>query len=185
MTISPEDRAKLVALARQSVEAQVNGHPRPTVQDTEGIVGERYGCFVTLTNSGRLRGCIGTFQPTNTLGEMIVQMGASAAKDSRFVTNPVTPKELPQLTIEVSVLSRLEKTQHPEQLQIGRDGIYIISGGRSGCFLPEVATDQNWSVEEFLSYCCAHKAGLPPDAWRSADTEVYLFTSEKFTDCEK
>ncbi|HDY65676.1 MAG TPA: AmmeMemoRadiSam system protein A [Phycisphaerae bacterium] len=185
MTISPEDRAKLVALARQAVEAQVNGHPRPTVRDAEGIVGEKRGCFVTLTNSGRLRGCIGTFHPTDPLGEMIVQMGASAARDPRFVTDPVTPEEIPQLTIEVSVLSKLEKTRHPEQLQIGRDGIYIVCGGRSGCFLPEVATDQGWSAEEFLNYCCAHKAGLSPDAWRFADAEVYIFTSEKFTECEK
>ncbi len=182
MTISPEDRAMLIALARQAVEAQVKTCPHPTIRDAEGVLSEKRGCFVTLTNASRLRGCIGTFSPTAPLGEMIVQMGASAARDPRFVTDPITPEEIPQLTVEVSVLSPLKKTQHPEQLQIGRDGIYIVRGGRSGCFLPDVATDQGWGAEEFLSYCCAHKAGLGSDAWRSDDTDVYLFTSEKFSE---
>jgi AMMECR1 domain-containing protein len=57
-----------------------------------------------------------------------------------------------------------------------------MHGGQSGCFLPEVATDQGWGVEEFLSYCCAHKAGLPADAWKQPGTDVYLFTSEKFSE---
>jgi AMMECR1 domain-containing protein len=55
-----------------------------------------------------------------------------------------------------------------------------MRGGRSGCFLPEVATDQGWDAAEFLSQCCQGKAGLPPDAWRQPGTKVFLFTSEKF-----
>jgi len=180
MTIPAEDRAELVSLARRTVEAQVTGKPMPPGPARAGVLSEMRGCFVTLTNAGWLRGCIGTFRPDVPLGEMIVEMAAAAARDPRFVTNPVTPGELEELTVEVSVLSPLAQTDQPEKLQIGTHGIYIVRGGRSGCFLPEVATDQGWGPEEFLSQCCAGKAGLSPDVWKQEGTAVYLFTSEKF-----
>lgn len=180
MAIEPEDRKELIALARQAVESAVSHLRPPLPTRTTGVLGEMRGCFVTLTNKGDLRGCIGTFEPQRPLAEMIVEMGRAAARDSRFAGNPITPAELPHLTIEVSVLSPLKQTREPEKLEVGKHGIYIISGSRGGCFLPEVATDQGWDAVEFLSYCCSHKAGLPPDAWRMLDTKVYLFTSEKF-----
>lgn len=180
MTISAEDREKLVSLARGTVEAEVTGKPLPKCEDPSGLPSEQRGCFVTLTNSGRLRGCIGTFQPDAPLGEMIVEMARSATHDSRFVYNPITPAELADIHVEVSILSPLEETSNPEKLQVGIHGIYIIRGGASGCFLPEVATDMNWTAEEFLDCCCESKAHLPRDAWRQEGTKVYLFSSDKF-----
>ncbi len=180
MPISPQDRAKLISLARSAVEAEVCGTAPPAMGDVGGVLAERRGCFVTLTNAGRLRGCIGTFQPRAALAEMILHMGAAAAQDPRFVTNPITAAELPQLTVEVSVLSPLVETTEPLKLQVGEHGIYIVRGQYAGCFLPEVATDMGWSAEQFLDECCAGKAGLPPGSWRQGGTKVYLFTSEKF-----
>jgi AmmeMemoRadiSam system protein A len=180
MTISAEDRGELVALARAAVEAQVSGNKPPKPARLDGVLGERRGCFVTLTNQGNLRGCIGTFQPARPLAETIVEMGQAAARDPRFYANPITPEELPELNIQVSVLSPLVETKEPEKLEVGTHGIYVTNGRHSGCFLPEVATDQGWNARQFLSYCCAHKAGLSPDAWQMLDTKVYLFTSEKF-----
>ena len=180
MAISAGDRATLVELARQAVAATVTGRPLPKAENPTGVLAEQRGCFVTLKNRGRLRGCIGCFQPDRPLGEMVVQMGAAAARDPRFVTNPVVSYEVPELTLEVSVLSPLAETNEPEKLELGTHGIYIVSGGRSGCFLPEVATEAGWNVEEFLSRCCAGKAGLAADAWKQPDAKVYLFTSEKF-----
>lgn len=181
MTISAEDRAKLIELARSAVTAAVTGDVPPQAGETSGIFCERRGCFVTLKNSGRLRGCIGTFTPPKPLGQMIVEMGVAAAtQDPRFLADPITPAELPELTVEVSVLSPLEETDDPAALEIGTHGIYIVGGGRSGCFLPEVATDQGWNAEEFLDRCCTGKAQLPAGAWRESSTKVYLFTSEKF-----
>ena len=162
--------------------SQVTGQPRPRPGQLEGVLAEVRGCFVTLTNAGRLRGCIGTFQPARPLGEMIVEMAVAAARDPRFVTNPVTPGELDQLDVQVSVLSPLTETKQPERLEVGTHGVYVVAGGRSGCFLPEVATDQGWNAEQFLSYCCAHKAGMSHDAWRMIHTKVFLFTSEKFSE---
>lgn len=180
MTIPADERAKLLGLARAAVRAAVCREGRPTVANPAGVLAERRGCFVTVTNAGRLRGCIGTFKPPAPLGEMIVEMGIAAARDPRFVGDPITPGELDRLTIEVSVLSPLTPTDDPAGLTVGEHGIYIVSGRQSGCFLPEVAADQHWSADEFLSCCCTHKAQLGPDAWKDPAATVYLFTSEKF-----
>ena len=114
------------------------------------------------------------------LGSTIVAMAQAAANDPRFTNNPITPDELPSLTVAVSILSELELTTRPGELRVGEHGIYIVRGGRSGCFLPEVAPEQGWDATEFLSYCCTHKAGLPANSWQDPGTKVYLFTSEKF-----
>ena len=181
MPISERDRARLLELAREAVSAAVNRKRLPVARSPEGILGERRGCFVTLRNDDRLRGCIGTFRPDRPLGEMVVEMAAAAAtRDPRFTLNPITPAELSELSVELSVLSPLEETDRPENLELGKHGIYIVRGGRSGCFLPEVAKETGWGVEEFLDQCCVGKAGLPAGAWREPETKVYLFTSEKF-----
>jgi len=180
MAIPPQERAELVRLARGAVRATVTGRPLPKVENPTGVLAERRGCFVTLKNRGQLRGCIGCFQPDLPLGEEVVQMGQAAARDPRFVGNPITSYEVPELGVEVSVLSPLEPTDAPEELQVGTHGIYVVCGGRSGCFLPEVATEMGWDAEQFLANCCGHKAGMPPDAWKSPDATVYLFSSEKF-----
>ncbi len=181
MPIAPEDRRKLVELARAAVASQVRGD-RPPAVDEEGLLGEQRGCFVTLTNNDALRGCIGAFQPRGPLGRTIVEMGAAAARDPRFTWNPITPGEVDELTVEVSVLSPLTKTDDPLSLELGKHGIYVKRGFQAGCFLPEVATDQGWDAETFLTQCCAGKADMPPDAWKLSDTDVYLFTSEKFSE---
>ncbi|MBN2317084.1 MAG: AmmeMemoRadiSam system protein A, partial [Sedimentisphaerales bacterium] len=113
--------------------------------------------------------------------ELVVEMAkASATSDPRFFTDPIRLRELEQLDIEISVLSPLKRTDNPLSLRLGVDGIYIKRGHLSGCFLPQVADETGWTKEQFLAYCCAHKAGLAEDAWRDSETEVYLFTAEAF-----
>ncbi|MCE5278576.1 MAG: AmmeMemoRadiSam system protein A [Planctomycetaceae bacterium] len=181
MAIQEHHRQELLALARRAVEAAVRGQGLIKPPSAEGIAGEIRGCFVTLKNGPHLRGCIGTFQPRAPLGRLICEMAlAAATQDPRFFHDPVTPDELPALRVEVSVLSPLELTDDPASLTVGVHGIYIVRDGYAGCFLPEVATEMGWSAREFLDNCCSHKAGLPPGAWRDGDTQVYLFTSEKF-----
>jgi AmmeMemoRadiSam system protein A len=113
--------------------------------------------------------------------ELVAEMAKSSATgDPRFFADPISAGELDQLDVEISVLSPLERTNEPLSLRLGVDGIYIKKGRVSGCFLPQVATETGWSKEEFLSNCCAHKAGLAADAWRDPETEVNLFTAEVF-----
>ena len=171
----------LLKTARDSVEAVIKGQTpvAPESDDTE--LNAHCGCFVTLKNHEQLRGCIGQFTSDKPLIELVVEMAkASATSDPRFLANQITPDELEQLDIEISVLSPLQKTDDPLSLRLGTDGIYIKKGPASGCFLPQVATETSWSTEEFLSYCCAQKAGLTPDAWKDPQTEVFLFTAEVF-----
>ncbi len=176
-----EDKTALLSLAALAIKASIAGTPLPKIHTPDGILAETRGCFVTLTNGPMLRGCIGTFQARAPLGETIVDMAAAACDDPRFVSNPITPEEVPELSIGVSVLSELVLTTDPESLRIGVDGIYITSGYSSGCFLPEVAPECDiTTAEEFLDTCCTHKAGLPAGAWRDPAVKVFLFTSEKF-----
>ena len=102
----------------------------------------------------------------------------SATEDPRFFANRLRREEVPDCHIEISVLSPLERIEDPLDLQLGTHGIYVKGAGRTGCFLPQVATETGWSKEEFLGNCCAGKAGLSPDAWRDPATEVYVFTAE-------
>ena len=172
----------LLKIAKDTVAAAVAGRPvhEPVTDDPVLLV--EAGCFVTLKNGEQLRGCIGQFTADKPLIEMVCQMAVSSCMhDPRFGGDRITAEELPDLDIEISVLSPMVKTDDPLSLRLGVDGIYITDGRTSGCFLPQVATETGWDEEDFLSFCCAHKAGLAPDAWKmDEDVEVYLFTAEVF-----
>ena len=171
----------LLKVARNTVEAVIRREPTETPQSDDPELNAPCGCFVTLKNQGRLRGCIGNFTSEGPLIELVAEMAkASATGDPRFFADPITAGELGQLDVEISVLSPLQRTDEPLSLRLGVDGIYIKKGHASGCFLPQVATETGWSKEKFLSYCCAHKAGLAADAWQEPETEVYLFTADIF-----
>ena len=171
----------LLKTARDSVEAVVTSSAAQKPESDDPEFNAHCGCFITLKNQGRLRGCIGQFISDVPLIELVARMAkSSATSDPRFFADPVTADELEQLDIEISVLSPLRRTSEPLDLRLGTDGIYIKKGLASGCFLPQVATETGWSKEEFLSYCCAHKAGLAADAWRDPEVEVYLFTADVF-----
>ncbi len=165
------------------MEAAVKREPVPSCDAPQSIFDERRGVFVTLRSGETLRGCIGRFDPSEPLRELIPEMAVSAAtQDPRFAANRITSEELPGVTMEISVLSPLEKTDDPMSIELGVHGIYIRKGFQSGCFLPQVATETGWSKEEFLSNCASHKAGLSPDAWRDPETEVLIFTAEVFSE---
>jgi len=174
-------RQTLLKVARDAVEAAVRRVSAPSPTSDDPALNAPCGCFVTLKNHGRLRGCIGQFTSDKPLIELVAEMArASATQDPRFFAEPIVPDELEDLDVEISVLSPLQRTDDPLSLRLGIDGIYIKKGYATGCFLPQVATEAGWTKEQFLSYCCSHKAGLPPDAWRDPETEVYLFTAEVF-----
>jgi len=179
--MNEKQKKTLLKVARDAIEAAVTGKPLPKVSSDDPELNARRGCFVTLKNRGRLRGCIGQFTSEVPLIELVAEMAkASATSDPRFLAEPITPDELDELYIEISVLSPLRRTDDPMSLRLGIDGVYIKRGYATGCFLPQVATETGWTKEQFLSYCCSHKAGLEPDAWKDPATEVYLFTAEVF-----
>lgn len=169
----------LLETAHEAVRAAVSDEPLPEQRTDDPLLCSNSGCFVTIKNRGSLRGCIGQFISDIALIDLVVQMAKAAATDDpRFFHDPITLSEVSELDIEISVLSPLEKTSDPLSLETGRHGIYIKRGFRSGCLLPQVADEEGWTKEEFLTFCCKYKAGLSGDAWKYPDTEVYLFTAE-------
>jgi AmmeMemoRadiSam system protein A len=121
---------------------------------------------------GRLRGCIGHFLPDKPLYEVVQEMTIAAANlDQRFA--PVESTELPYISIEISVLTPLEKITTLDEFELERHGIYMTKDGRSGTFLPQVAIGKGWSKEDFLGHCSRDKAGLGWEGWKEADLYVY------------
>ena len=174
----------LLQIAKQTVSAVVKGRPAPPVVCDDPALNEQRGCFVTLKNGDELRGCLGQFEADKPLCQMVAQMAVSSARhDPQFAHDRITPDELPDLHIEISALTPMQKTDDPLSLRLGIDGIYITDGRHAGCFLPQVAVETGWSKEDFLGYCCAHKAGLPWDAWKKPGVETYLFSAEVFGAC--
>ena len=181
--LSEEAQQRLMELARHTVEAVVKGQEVPPLEETHAELQGKQGAFVTLKTNGDLRGCIGRFVSDKPLWKTVRAMAiAAAAEDPRFVGMRIRPSELPRLQVEISVLSPLERIENPLDIELGTHGIYIKRGMRSGCFLPQVATETGWSKEEFLSHCCAGKAGLPANAWKDPDTAVLVFTAQIIED---
>jgi len=168
---------ELLRTARRAAELEL-GVSHDSHADTLKIAGRFGGAFVTFWNGDSLRGCVGTFASTDDIAPTIEEVTRKSLADSRFVSRPVTADELPSITIEISLLSDATRTDNPLLLVPGIHGIIVRHGGRSGCFLPKVASDRGWTAEEFLANCCSMKAGLPPDAWRESGAEVLLFTAQ-------
>lgn len=185
--IEPADGQALLKLARQTAEARINGQPLPPPLDIDRPpFNELRGLFVTYHVAGRLRGCIGTFQPDRPLGRLVQEMALRALRDPRFFFNPIRPDELPRLQVEISILSPMRRSRDPlAEFNVGVHGILIHCNGRGGCFLPQVALETGWDAQQMLANCCQHKAGLDADAWRSPDAEVYLFTAQVFSEAER
>jgi AmmeMemoRadiSam system protein A len=179
--LSTEDRNDLLALARRTIEGYVHRTPgrQTNPDDFSDNLRTRCGAFVTLHEHGRLRGCIGHLVGDYPLYKMVEEMALSAAlHDPRFY--PVTAEELANIDIEISVLSPLRKITDTNEIVLGKHGILIQQGHHSGVFLPQVATETGWSLEEFLGHCSRDKAGLPWDGYKMAD--IYLFTAEIFSE---
>ena len=169
------------AFARDVIEAAVRGRPSDNAVAPADAPSDYGGVFVTLKKFGRLRGCMGILDGARPLPEAVRHAARTAALgDPRF--QPVTPEELRDLHIEVSVLSKPWPMRSIDELEIGRHGIIVERGMRRGLFLPQVATEHHLDKEVFLARCCAEKAGLPPDAWRDPQTRVWLFTADIYSE---
>jgi len=173
---SPAERQFLLDVARKAIAARLEQReyrPEPLTP----LLAEPRGVFVTLMLQGQLRGCVGQIIATEPLVEAVAHSAVSAAfGDPRFL--PLSAAELPQVHIEISVLSPLTPIR-PADVRTGVHGLVVSSGARRGLLLPQVATEFGWGAEMFLEQTC-RKAGLPSDAWRQPGTEIYGFTAEKF-----
>jgi AmmeMemoRadiSam system protein A len=176
-TLTDAEAREVLVLARSSLEHFVRSGRRLRAEHPfSGGLALPCGAFVSLhTKEGELRGCIGHMIGEGPLGDLILELAISAGtRDPRF--DPVSEGELELLAYEVSVLSPMTGID-PAAVEIGRHGLYIRRGARSGVLLPQVASEWQWDRETFLAQTC-RKAGLPPEAWREPGTEVLAFTAQ-------
>ena len=181
--LSEDQKKRLLQIARETIEAHLKTNKKLDVKEDDAVLNREMGAFVTLHRDGQLRGCIGNIIGHGPLYLTVRDMAIeSATGDPRF--SQVTASELKDIDIEISVLSELEKITNPDEIVMGRHGVLVRSGFRSGVFLPQVATETGWSKEEFMSSLCSHKAGLPRDAWKKGGVDIYIFTAEVFGEKE-
>lgn len=183
--VDPEQGAWAVRHARDVVEEAVAAGSRPPEPKNPDPVFEvESGAFVTLHKAEDLRGCIGRPRPTQPLLEALRSAAVGAATDDpRFP--PVGTGELPEITVEVSLLSppRALEAVEPGVVTVGQDGLIVSQGGQSGLLLPQVPVDQGWDAEAFLRATC-RKAGLPEDCWDHPETRVDRFQAQVFAETE-
>jgi uncharacterized protein len=190
MILTSEEGEVLVKTARSSIDAHFSGLSHQTPTEVSPGLREQRGVFVTLLDplkGNSLRGCIGIPFPTRPLIEQVrIAAVEAATEDPRF--EPVDLNEFEnRITLEATVLSPMERiwVKNPldlrENILVGRDGLIVEGMGSHGLLLPQVAVDEDFDNEEFLSQCCL-KAGLPPDAWLTGRVQVSRFQGQVFAE---
>jgi uncharacterized protein (TIGR00296 family) len=188
--LTPVEGGVLVRTARAAVENHLSGKGFQAQAEVSPGLKEERGVFVTLldqVNGGNLRGCIGIPFPTRSLLEQ-VRIAAVEAATTDFRFEPVSLEELrKRIVLEATVLSVMEPIwmKNPldlrENVLVGRDGLMVEGMGSHGLLLPQVAIDEGFDSEEFLSQCCL-KADLPPDAWLTENVRVSRFQGQVFAE---
>lgn len=167
-SLTEEDGASLLTLARATLEYHLNNAKMPTVEEfgieiTPGMK-QVMGAFVTLTEHGRLRGCIGEIFPRRPLYKAVMEHAVNAGvNDHRF--KPVLKSDLPLLHFEISALTPPSPVDSYQDIVIGKHGMFMEKDERRAVYLPQVAPEQGWDIDETLTHL-SQKAGLSPDAWK-------------------
>jgi AmmeMemoRadiSam system protein B/AmmeMemoRadiSam system protein A len=178
-SLTGREKDALMKIARTSVETAVRDR-KMSVLDSSGFprLEEARGAFVTLKEHGELRGCIGYITPMKSLAETVRDVAAYAAlEDSRF--KPVTAQELPLLEYEISVMSPLRRVLDIKEIKVGKHGLIMKQGDIEGILLPQVPVEEHWNRDTFIQETCL-KAGLPRQAWKDDDTDIFMFTALVF-----
>lgn len=183
-SLSPEARARLLEIARSSIEQGLSEGTPLTVNPGafSGELQAERACFVTLKRGGELRGCIGHLEARAPLVRDVAENAFSAAfRDPRFP--PLTLPELEDLEIHISVLTPAEPLSFSSEAElIGQlrpfvDGLILVEGLNQGTFLPSV-WEQLPKPEEFLRHLKL-KAGLGENHW-SEKLRVFRYETESF-----
>lgn len=185
MNLTESEKQELLKIARNTIINYLKNDRIPDIDEKSLLPGlkNNAGAFVTLKKDGGLRGCIGHFEADKPLYSIVQQMAVAAStNDYRF--DRVTQPEMKQIDIEISVLTPMRKISDVSQIRLGTDGVYIKKGGRSGTFLPQVATDTGWNLEEFLGHCARDKAGIGWDGWKDRDAEIFVYQAFVFGEKE-
>lgn len=183
-SLSNDEKKYLLKLAHETISEYIRKETVPKVDQSvlSPNLKKNCGAFVTIYKNGILRGCIGRFDPDEPLWKVVQSMAVSAAtRDYRF--DQVLSAELSKLNIEISVLTPLKRIKSADEIILGKHGIYLKKGDKTGTFLPQVATQAGWSKEELLGHCAEDKAQFGWDGWKTA--ELYTYEALVFGEEEK
>lgn len=177
--IGADEQRRLLHLARRALEARVRGATPPTVEtDADDL---RSGAFVSIFWRGELRGCLGRLKSNLPIRRIVFQLAQAVAdSDPRF--DKVTPFELPEIALEISVLTPEREITSVEEIEVGRHGLIVEHGTNRGLLLPQVPTKQEWDRDTFLDHTCL-KAGLDAGAWRRG-VRIFIFEAQVFGERE-
>ncbi|MBU1247808.1 MAG: AmmeMemoRadiSam system protein A [Proteobacteria bacterium] len=176
--LSDEEKMTLKELVKRSISSKLEGTDDTPADPGAGKLTEPMGAFVTLTLDGKLRGCIGNLQAEEPLYKTIWNMARSAAfNDPRFPA--LTREEFERLEIEISILSHIAECRDKLAIEVGRHGVIIQRGEKSGLLLPQVPVQWGWNREQFLEQTC-HKAGLDPSVLNLTGTNIFWFEAVVF-----
>jgi len=178
-SLSSRDKQELLTVARRSVENAVRtGAVYEMSASASSTLNQERGAFVTLTEAGRLRGCVGYTSATKPLDMTVRDTATLAAlRDNRFP--PVSASELGLIDYEISVLSPLRRVTDIQQIKVGEHGLLMKNGEYEGLLLPQVPTEQGWNRTTFLQQTCA-KAGMQANCWKDENTDIFMFTAVVF-----
>lgn len=185
--LSRQDKIALLTMARRAIGEKMRSGRSPRSgaysKDASAAMKAVMGAFVTLHSpDGNLRGCIGEIEPVRPLYEAVTARACDAAfRDPRFF--PLRDSELQSVRLEISALTPSRPIDDWRKIEIGKHGMTVSKYGRAAVFLPQVAPEQGWTLEETLSHLCV-KAGLKPDDFRSGAAftvfEAIVFGEDEF-----
>lgn len=181
-SLNKNEKKFLLRLARKSIYSYLKNQKRKDEDYFTKNLETQSGAFVTLHLHGALRGCIGYVKAYKPVQDAIADLAVSAAfNDPRFPA--LNEQEYPEIDLEISVLTPLQKISDLSEIKIGRDGLLIKNGFNEGLLLPQVATEYNWDAQTFMEQTC-HKAGLSSEAWQEEDTEIFSFSAIIFDESQ-
>ncbi len=177
--LNKDQKKFLLVLARRAIRHYLKTGKTLKIEIEDEKLKEKRGAFVTLKVDNQLRGCIGYPLPYKPLCETITDVAISAAtQDYRF--QPLTFEELPEIKIEISVLSLPKPVKDIKEIEVGKHGIIISKGPSKGLLLPQVPLEWNWDLETYLSHGCL-KAGLDEDEWKKG-VHIEIFSAQVFSE---
>ena len=172
--LSDNDKIHLMDVVKKTLADVVEGKKDSTFYGMVPRGLAQYSpAFVTLTENGELRACMGhTFAQAPLVLE--VQDAAKLAATSDYRFGAIRKSELDSIEIEITVMSRMRRILDFNEIEIGKDGLFIRLGSNRGLLLPQVASERNWDVETFLKNLCL-KAGLDTEAYKNPDAQIFAF----------
>lgn len=178
--LNTDQKKMLLQIAKETLMNIVYDRQPPKFDIDDETLNTKCGAFVTLHMNGGLRGCIGNIVADTPLWKTVRKMTVEAAlHDPRFPS--VTPAELNDIDIEISVLTPLKKIEEISEIEVGKHGILIKRGYHQGLLLPQVATEYNWNKTQFLENTC-QKAGMDKNCYKKEDCEIYIFSAIVFSE---